>query len=89
MQRRDMRHTDISTDREARLAWVLERTISYVNSVELKLSAAGEMSRALPRTSPELTWKLLLVQAQEQTRSLERAMQLLKNAREDVVNLRS
>jgi hypothetical protein len=84
-----MRHTDISTDREARLQWVLERAISYVNSAELKLSAAGEISRTLPRTSPELTWKLLLVQVAEQARSLERAMQLLKNAREDVVSLRS
>jgi hypothetical protein len=81
--------TDISTDREARLQSVLDLATSYVNSAELKLSLAGAISLDLPRTSPELIWRLLLVQTQQQIRSLEATMLLLSHAREDVVSLRS
>lgn len=86
--RSNSRHTDISTDREARLQLVLDDARSYVNSAAERLRQAGVLARHLPRTCPELTWKLLLVQTLRQTDSLSLAIELLAQAREDVVDLR-
>ena len=86
-ENRRSRTISTSADREARLAWLLDRALSYVNSVELKLTTIGAMSPSMPRTAPELTWRLLLAQTIEQTRSLERAIDLLSHSREDVVDL--
>lgn len=82
------RHTDISTDREARLQLVLDDARSYVNLAVERLRQAGVLARHLPRTYPELTWKLLLVQTLQRTDSLNWAIELLAHAREDVVGLR-
>ena len=82
-------HTDISTDREARLQLVLDDARSCVNSAAEKLRQAGVIVRGSPRTSPELTWRLLLVQTLQQTDSLARAIELLATAREDVGEVQS
>jgi hypothetical protein len=86
-ERERLQHTDRTADRAARLAFLLDRARSYVNSVELKLTVIGGMSPTMPRTAPELTWRLLLAQTIEQTRSLERAIALLEHSREDVDDL--
>jgi hypothetical protein len=86
-ERERSRRTDRTADRAARLAFLLDRAKSYVNSAELKLTSIGAMSPTMPRTAPELTWRLLLAQTLEQTRSLERAITLLAAAREDVDDL--
>ena len=79
--------TDIATDREARLQSVLMGTLESVQSVEYKLALIGGISAELPKTSPELTWRLQVAQLLQQTRSLGKAIELLQAMREDVVDL--
>jgi hypothetical protein len=82
------RDTDTLTDREGRLASVLDQAAQSASSAEYALTLTGAISVELPRTAPELIWRLLLMQTREQAHSLNRSIGLLKAAREDVVGLR-
>jgi hypothetical protein len=79
--------TGTSVDREARLQSVLDDARSRVNSAEVKLVQAGALALDGPHNAAELTWRVLLAQTIEQTRSLDRAIKLLAHSREDVVEL--
>jgi|SRR6185369_1374170 len=82
-------HTDISTDREARLQSVLTDVSGLLQRVELRLALVGGILPSWPETSAEWTWQLLLGQTLTQATSLGKAIDLLMKSREDVVDLRN
>lgn len=85
--RSDSRLMGSRADLEARYRCLLEEALSYVNSVESRLTTIGGLLHSTQLTSAELIWRVLYVQALEQTRALERTINLLEQLREDVVDL--
>lgn len=89
MQKSGLRDTDIATDREVRLASALEGATALLNSLEQRLAMVGDISRRLPLTCPELTWRSRLELVAEQVHSLSRSIEQLARLREDVADVHS
>lgn len=81
--------TDARSDRERRLQSVLDEVTSSLNSADLKLSAVLQIALTGPQTSAELIWRLQGVLTLQQIRSLKVSIDLLKQLREDVGDVRS